>query len=912
MKRRDFLSKVSAATLAVSIISATKRVATGQFNPFQAIREEVRPEDLASLSSSIRSQFQDIMSWMKENGWIDYLNKQTGLNLNTTDPTDPELFRKFTMPLTGDGLNDFAGIRAIEPGLPSMSLLYHALASPRAKPAEINSYPDYEQLDKLENYIYSLQKWNEQELNQENIFLAVLSYEYRPAYKTPRFFFLTPDKAKHADLVFSRTGIARIGNKSMNYDAANRSYTNLPAGIGMEKHIAVTPARYGLFLVELVTIKNEDDDKIVIMNPQANAETTREKRSRHFIRPIRKIFNDDNIKITFSEYHLNEKLHKLSKIVIGGKQFDVNSSGRDFDIEKPPFKKISAKDDTGKELAGHNTEMVNLKRNVSSVLLSSIPDELVRECRLQENIISFHVDKRWQANHISNRRYTTYKVTDRKSKDVNDAIITDFIFRRDRRTSRFSAPRNAPLFVNIRNEVTAEGITYLGAETRGFEQKIEDGNYRAQIFEDSICDGCIAADIQIETTSSNSAVLKKLTTLEILPAFSLVTAPDFFPYVDGNDIRAYYKESSTMDEHFLEGGTINLSGIRLRGNPDLQHPIRQVQAFAENEKKDPSFDTITAVVSAAFMKLNEDYKANEEFLINFKRDYKNTSYLPDTGSGIFFPGWDATYSGEAPVYLATFGLGFPFPEDMKLCAAANGMWPVASPDAGRTFQGSLDKIPFLGKPATSVPLMDNEIGYHAESPFVKEHNNATTFGWDGEQGPFLHVLNEKLYVNFSDIGRADYVKNILDANVGFNMQLLRDIESSEIINRMECLRKTIRAIDNRKVEFTKLWLISAEKVNDWTQGAPGYGIPRNLIGNNNSWATNARPGISGSGYLFVFADAQQETKEELKAFYDSNRKRRTQVCRKIYICQVTPESLAWCKLPGTIKNPVTDLKWIQV
>ena len=58
------------------------------------------------------------------------------------------------------GFEDFSleGVRAIEPGQPARSLLYHALASPPVSglPGEppVRGYPSLAQLESVENYVY--------------------------------------------------------------------------------------------------------------------------------------------------------------------------------------------------------------------------------------------------------------------------------------------------------------------------------------------------------------------------------------------------------------------------------------------------------------------------------------------------------------------------------------------------------------------------------------------------------------------------------------------------------------------------------------------------------------------------------------------------------------------------------------
>lgn len=51
------------------------------------------------------------------------------------------------------------------------------------------------------------------------------------------------------------------------------------------------------------------------------------------------------------------------------------------------------------------------------------------------------------------------------------------------------------------------------------------------------------------------------------------------------------------------------------------------------------------------------------------------------------PGWDVSrdWLPDHRQHLATYGLGSPYPEDTKLCAALSSFWPAVSPDATREF-----------------------------------------------------------------------------------------------------------------------------------------------------------------------------------------------------------------------------------
>ena len=225
--------------------------------------------------------------------------------------------------------------------------------------------------------------------------------------------------------------------------------------------------------------------------------------------------------------------------------------------------------------------------------------------------------------------------------------------------------------------------------------------------------------------------------------------------------------------------------------------------------------------------------------------------LPDTISHVFAPGWDVTYSNDPRYpdhrFLATFGLGSPFPEDMKLCAAANGMWAGSSPDAARTFYPDLVPFKFVGRPATAVPLVDAELGFHPNSSAVLEQEADDRPGWDGEYGPYLVIDRDQLgrpafAVNYADMMLSDYVANSTRGE--FDLGRLRQLDEERVLARMNALGRCIRRLPGLdRVRSTELWLVSAEEVADWGSGADGLGIPRLLGLHGDDRRIAAAPGI---------------------------------------------------------------------
>jgi hypothetical protein len=115
------------------------------------------------------------------------------------------------------------------------------------------------------------------------------------------------------------------------------------------------------------------------------------------------------------------------------------------------------------------------------------------------------------------------------------------------------------------------------------------------------------------------------------------------------------------------------------------------------------------------------------------------AHLPDGAAGVFAPGWDTSRDRtDGVAHLAAYGLGSPFPEDAKLCAALSSFWPAVAPDAGRSFSQAWP---------TATPLTDEEIGSVGDLP------------WDGVPGP--RMVKPKV-VEYAAFDYVDYVRSALD------------------------------------------------------------------------------------------------------------------------------------------------------
>ncbi|MFM7099731.1 MAG: twin-arginine translocation signal domain-containing protein, partial [Verrucomicrobiota bacterium] len=124
-------------------------------------------------------------------GWRDLLRDVTGGQL---DLAADDLERQLLAPLrkidrTHPGFGDFslAGTKAVEPGIPDRSLLYHALAAPTVvanrRGEKLKGFPTLAEIETLENFIYGSRKATLEDLagpsKPEDLAVVVFALHYR-------------------------------------------------------------------------------------------------------------------------------------------------------------------------------------------------------------------------------------------------------------------------------------------------------------------------------------------------------------------------------------------------------------------------------------------------------------------------------------------------------------------------------------------------------------------------------------------------------------------------------------------------------------------------------------------------------------------------------------------------------------
>ena len=774
---------------------------------------------------ALLNQVRTVCERLVDCGWNTVL-KLHGLELETAVRYDDiGLADALVAPLQVDrnvpGFRDFtkAGNQAITPGNPAASLLYHAMASPLVHPdgtstaANPEAYPSIEDLDIVENYIYSQRKPDLSSLR--NPVIAIFAYQYRTASGSPH--------GQHADFAFSRCGVARTGTAPTAYNQACRHFESS----GENGVIRALPSRFAAFIGEYRWPLNTD----VILSRQSGDQ------HRMFAMPIHKLFPGDEclegtkLSIGFQEYHRNEKLKRIHtrggvRVVDG------------FDINVFPFVRDSE----------NSGDLVRLEMQGASVIVVPVDHpKLVRNAK--------------QANSVSGKQEIVRFLVPPQTSNPNNRFSTSLMIPSNWTTGA----RHAPEYVNIRHKVEKTGGTLTVVDLKTlpsgqFEDTIKRGRFEAAHFVDDSCDGVLTAQIEGLSSSNGTA------DLTYLPAYSLVAAPDFMPLAHQIDIAAWSRLSRrNREQHFSQGEPDPLCEGREVPNLTLPLPGRSgTRAFDVDDK------TVVAIVGLPALSEGQASVGVAKPIV---------SYLTDAAADVFAPGWDVSIDDEKGIrYYTSHGLGSPFPEDAKLCAALNSYWPAAAPDASRTFG-------FQYSP-TAIPMLDNELGYHRDNPQVRARHVKASIGWDGEVGPFFEQVNGETYVNFASVDRSDYVTNSLDGTL--NCKEIHPVTSDDVIERMEALQACIFSLppSNDFVANTRLWLVRAEYVDDWSKHS-----------------TKASTSLTGSGYIYEFGLVKTEPYRDNDPVPNDVSRLRYQISNK-YECHLS-SSLLFFRGKG-------DTSWTQI
>jgi hypothetical protein len=306
--------------------------------------------------------------------------------------------------------------------------------------------------------------------------------------------------------------------------------------------------------------------------------------------------------------------------------------------------------------------------------------------------------------------------------------------------------RPAPAYVHARTRV-ADGVSIdVGNDPVHPDvlKTVSKGKYRALHYVDFTGDGRI--DVSVPALTGASGVVRRP-----VACYSLVAAPDFFPDAGQREL------FETVPEALWGVPPVPLCDTRLPAN--LQMP---------GNRFDPGDVTLTALVPLFG-------PAPSGVVRPQSIDASRHSCLPDDCAGVFAPGWDVStdkkrINGRRVHHLAAYGLGSPFPEDVKLCAALSTFWPAAAPDTARSMSSN------TGNPdlrATVAPLTDEEIGQVGALP------------WNGVPGPRVIALDGQEFVECEGFVHVDDVREALEGR--FSLRLTGRVSSAEYARRMRAL-----------------------------------------------------------------------------------------------------------------------------
>jgi hypothetical protein len=639
-------------------------------------------------------------------GWRQLLLDATGgeLDIGAAD-LQPQLLKPLAIidrAFPGFGDFNLAGSRAVEPRAPDRSLLYHALGSPTVVAGrdgkELQGFPTLPEIEAVEDFIYGVSAPTIEQLRSEAaghpLGLVVFAAHYRNA----------PDSVhgRHAELCFARTGIARLGTAKPLYDGKHRNFM----GADEEDPFAfrAVPQRYVAYIAAQVpgTWSNFGPQDAVPDDEKLN-----------FWVPLHKLFAGKqciaglDLDLRFARGLVNDGLAKFHRFLeINGLKNNFSGS----DLEEYPF---VIRDDRIASLSDANSFG-------SGVLVPRLqPLASVAEYRGKK--LTFPVDGSYSSQ-PANLLMGSLQLLPSTAQTELPHYMND---------ATQNTQRSAPQYINIRHRVNADGsVDNLNHDPKQREILMA-GGYYALHYYDGVGDGWVEAFCPELEGRIDARV----------PAYSIVAPPDFFPKVKQRDLMVWWKSKvpKPVRDVLWVVPPLALSQTRIAANITL--PV----GFSVTDT------TVTALVAQPSAELGPPQQPNGRLI-------SEKTGLPDGSPGLFDPGWDTSqgihFSDPGlPLqkFLAGYGLGSPFIDDAKLCAALGAYWPAVSPDSTRAFPPNKIVSGIDYPYPTIAPLTDEEIGIVPDPAYGK------LMAWDGMPGPKLVEVGAFRYAEYKDPWRVDYV-----------------------------------------------------------------------------------------------------------------------------------------------------------
>lgn len=648
------------------------------------------------------------------------------------------------------GFQDFAtdsnvpdSDRMIVPGRPSRSLLYHALVSPNVvehvNHTMLVAYPTLGQIDTVENYVYAARNANVAALVTEarqllgltpaqpvSLAVAVFTSEYRPAPETPH--------GIHADLCLARTGIARVGNKEPLYVPQMRGFQVFIEGD--DNHdIRVLPCRYSAWLA--VQAKGRRDR----FGPVFSGSETIDDSTLDFWVPLHKLFEGDeclnnlDLTVSFSTKHFNQKIGKL---VARLKATGFSNVPNDV-LSEPDY-----------EFTTDIAELLAASSVHGPGVVQPPAQAMVEEAVHQGQSLSFEVPPMGGSAPYSAGFSPSLSLD---APPVPVRPWPEYAHIRQRTDS------NPPEDINKRPDV----VNFANA-----------GGFDAQHYKDFAGDGWVTGIVVDEANLALSDAAGN--TIPAVSAYSLVAAPDFYPNVSQRQVFEWWSKAfadaqngllPAWWEQLVNNGTWRRLWER---NPE---PLSDERVPADFQLPSAPFDSGDNTVTGIVTPLQQIDLSQSK--VDTPKSMRH-SFLPDTAAGLFAPGWDASVDRTNDInHLTAYGLGSPFPEDAKLCAALSTFWPAVAPDVTRTFFPPRFK-------GTVCPMTDDEVGVGGDG-----------ISWDGLTGPHIvgEDLNERV-IEYADFAHADYTRAAL--NNEFSIAKTSRVSLAEYQHRVLAMLRCYSAV----------------------------------------------------------------------------------------------------------------------
>src|SRR5918994_534260 len=759
--RRRFLTRAAglAAAPPVLPLGSTLHHGTGAVRASGAMTFHVTTRLPLAQSPSLIDQVTTVCQRLAPEGWRDLL---LAVSHDELDIAAADLPAMLAQPLsqidrTVPGFADFAleGTRGIEPGSPARSLLFHALASPNvfadAAGNDLSAFPTPAEIEAVENYVYGVKppSLDDLQAQADDLPLAVVVFalEYRTGLETVH--------GKHADFCFSRTGLARMGTTEAIYDARRREFLPLKADDPFA--FPAQPARYAPFLAmqrradpgTFGPLRAADDD-----------------RSRLFWVPLHKLFSGPeclqgfDLTVTLSTEHSNEKLRRFHT--------RLNTAGfytgwDEPDIDQFPFVI------QGETLAAFSTDAGH-----GSGWVMPAPHPLVDSAEYDGKPLTFYYSQELAASPLITYSSSLQPLEAPPFQPLGpgrtQSLPENIAIAEEEIPGYLTAispdiGRSTPEYLNIRHTVSADGTEENLNDLPDVLEPINEGGSWARHFIDYAADGWVAA-----RCSELDAVVPAR-----VPAYSSVAPPSFYPYTSQRALTEWAERGAP--EELRHGIFVipprPLSDRRMAANTTL------AAGFTIDD------DTVTVLVSLPLDAGTTQSGAPETFV-------RRHLHLTDGMAGLFDPGWDLSQDRTADnrFFLANYGLGTPFIEDAKLCAAPSSFWPGVSPDSSREFQPArLSENQYQVWP-TIAPMTDEELG-------IVEVEGLGFLPWDGVRGPHLTVVDGKEVVNCPEFAHTDYLETVENLTAA----LTGKVDHEEYIARVLAMAQVYWALGIRWADF---------------------------------------------------------------------------------------------------------------